>query len=77
MQTDLTGADAWYLVRSSTPQQSEAERIRSIAQGDKHPMHVLFAHNRLRVYRFALRLLDDEEVAEELVSEAFLEVAGV
>ena len=37
-------------------------------------MHVLFAQHRLRVYRFALRLVDDKEAAEDLVSEVFLEV---
>ena len=37
-------------------------------------MHVLFASHRLRVYRFALRLVADKDAAEDLVSEVFLEV---
>jgi RNA polymerase sigma-70 factor (ECF subfamily) len=37
-------------------------------------MQVLFVQHRLRVYRFALRLVDDEQAAEDLVSEVFLEV---
>ena len=74
MQNDLATAVAWDFPRPSKPQQSETELIRSIAQGDKRAMHVLFAQHRLRVYRFALRLVDDKEAAEDLVSEVFLEV---
>lgn len=74
MQIDLASAVAWDFVRPSKPQQSETELLQSIAQGDKHAMHVLFAHHRLRVYRFALRLVADREAAEDLVSEVFLQV---
>jgi RNA polymerase sigma-70 factor, ECF subfamily len=34
----------------------------------------LFAQHRLCVYRFALRLIEEKEAAEDLVSEAFLNV---
>ena len=74
MQIDLASAVAWDFVRPSKPQQSETELIQSIAQGDKRAMHVLFEHQRLRVYRFALRLVADREAAEDLVSEVFLQV---
>ena len=74
MQTDTASAVAWDLARPSKPQQSETELVQSIAQGDKRAMHVLFAHHRLRVYRFALRLVADPEAAEDLVSEVFLQV---
>ena len=74
MQIDLASAVAWDFVRPSKPQQSETELLESIAQGDKHAMHVLFAHHRLCVYRFALRLVADREAAEDLVSEVFLQV---
>jgi len=74
MQIDLASAVAWDFARPSKPQQSETELLQSIAQGDKHAMHVLFAHHRLRVYRFALRLVADREAAEDLVSEVFLQV---
>src|SRR5262249_3478799 len=72
MHTDLTGTAAFR--RLSRPQLSETDLIRSIAQGDKHAMHVLFAQHRLRIYHFALRLLDDKQAAEDLVSAVFLEV---
>ena len=74
MQTDTASAVAWDFARPSKPQQSETELVQSIAQGDKRAMHVLFAHHRLRVYRFALRLVADPEAAEDLVSEVFLQV---
>jgi RNA polymerase sigma-70 factor (ECF subfamily) len=35
---------------------------------------VLFARHHLRVYRFVLRLVRDESVAEDLISEVFLDV---
>jgi len=68
------GAVAWDVRRLSRPQQTEADLIRSIAQGDTRAMHVLFARHRFYVYRFALRLVDDKHAAEDLVSEVFLEV---
>ena len=74
MQTDLAGTVAWALPRRSRPQPSQTDLIRAIAQGDKHAMQALFAQHRLRVYRFALRLIDDKDAAEDVVSEAFLEV---
>ena len=74
MQIDLASVVASDFPRLSRPQQSETELIRAIAQGDKRAMHVLFAQHRLGVYRFALRLIDEKEAAEDLVSEAFLNV---
>ena len=37
-------------------------------------MQVLFARHHVRVYRFVLRLVRDELVAEDLISEVFLDV---
>ena len=74
MQTDLAGTVAWALPQRSRPQPSQTDLIRAIAQGDKHAMQALFAQHRLRVYRFALRIIDDKDAAEDLVSEVFLEV---
>ena len=37
-------------------------------------MQVLFARHQVRVYRFVLRLVRDQSVAEELVGEVFLDV---
>ncbi len=37
-------------------------------------MQVLFARHHVRVYRFVLRLVRNESVAEDLISEVFLDV---
>jgi RNA polymerase sigma-70 factor (ECF subfamily) len=48
--------------------------LRSIAAGDKGAMRVLFQRHSVRVYRFALRLIEDAALAEDIVSEVFMEV---
>ena len=53
---------------------SDEELIGRIASGDRLAMQVLFARHHLRVYRFVLRLMRDESVAEDLISEVFLDV---
>jgi RNA polymerase sigma-70 factor (ECF subfamily) len=55
----------------ATPDES---LIAQIAGGDRLAMKVLYARHHLRVYRFALRLTRDESVAEDLISEVFLDV---
>src|SRR5260370_7476174 len=37
-------------------------------------MEVLFARHQVRVYRFVLRLVGNQAVAEDLISEVFLDV---
>jgi len=49
--------------------------VRAIAAGDQHAMQVLYARHSVRVYRFVLRLTNDGSLAEDLVSEVFIEVA--
>jgi Sigma-70 region 2 len=66
MRIGLTGI----VIAFSTSRPSETELMRSIAQGDRRAMHVLSARHRLPVHR----LVDDKEAAEDLVSEAFLQV---
>jgi RNA polymerase sigma-70 factor, ECF subfamily len=53
---------------------SDEELIGRIASGDRLAMQVLFARHHLRVFRFVLRLVRDESVAEDLISEVFLDV---
>jgi RNA polymerase sigma-70 factor, ECF subfamily len=45
-----------------------------IVDGDASAMKVLYARHNVRVYRFALRLLGDCAIAEEVTSEVFLDV---
>jgi RNA polymerase sigma-70 factor (ECF subfamily) len=53
---------------------SDEVLIGRIASGDRLAMQVLFARHHLRVYRFVLRLVRDESVAEDLISDVFLDV---
>jgi len=53
---------------------SDEVLIGRIAKGDRLAMQVLFARHHVRVYRFALRLVRSEAMAEDLTSEVFLDV---
>ena len=48
--------------------------VASIAQGDKRALRTLYGRHHVRVFRFALRFLNDESMAEDMVSEVFLDV---
>src|SRR3984893_5808551 len=45
-----------------------------IASGERLAMQVLFTRHHLRVYRFVLRLVKNQTLAEDLISEVFLDV---
>jgi RNA polymerase sigma-70 factor, ECF subfamily len=53
---------------------SDEMLLESIAAGEKAAMHVLYARHNVRVYRFILRIVGDASVAEDLVSQVFLDV---
>ena len=53
---------------------SDEALISRIATGDRLAMQVLYARHHVRVYRFVLRLVGDTSVAEDLISEVFLDV---
>jgi RNA polymerase sigma-70 factor (ECF subfamily) len=48
--------------------------IGRVAQGDRSAMRELYARHRLRVFRFALRILRDRPKAEDVSSDVFLDV---
>src|SRR5215469_5732372 len=48
--------------------------ITAIAAGDERAMRTLYNRHRVRVFRFAVRLVGDAASAEDIVSEAFVEV---
>ncbi len=53
---------------------SDEMLLESIAGGDRTAMHVLYSRHNVRVYRFILRIVRDASVAEDLVSQVFLDV---
>jgi RNA polymerase sigma-70 factor, ECF subfamily len=48
--------------------------VERIAAGDKLAMQVLFARHRTNVYRWLFRLVGNETVAEDLLSDVFFDV---
>ena len=48
--------------------------VERAAAGDRLAMQILYARHHVRVYRFALRFVNDAAAAEDLTSEVFLEV---
>lgn len=53
---------------------SDEALIERIAAGNKLAMRVLFARHHVRVYRFVLRLVRDQTMAEDLIGEVFFDV---
>jgi RNA polymerase sigma-70 factor (ECF subfamily) len=53
---------------------SDAALIKAIADGNRRAMQSLYQRHNVRVYRFLLRLINDASVAEDLVSEVFMDV---
>jgi RNA polymerase sigma-70 factor, ECF subfamily len=53
---------------------SDEALIARIASGERLAMQVLFTRFHVRVYRFILRLVRNQNLAEDLISEVFLDV---
>jgi RNA polymerase sigma-70 factor (ECF subfamily) len=53
---------------------SDEMLVTRIAAGDKLAMQALFARHRTSVYRWLLRFVGDETVAEDLLSDVFFDV---
>ena len=53
---------------------SDEMLVARIAAGDKLAMQVLFARHRASVYRWLLRFVGNETVAEDLLSDVFFDV---
>ena len=63
------------LAQPAAPETSSDEMlIRRIAQGDQLAMRTLFGRHRIPLYRWLLRLVGDEALAEDLLSDVFLDV---
>jgi RNA polymerase sigma-70 factor, ECF subfamily len=61
-------------VGATLDQPSDESLIEAIARGEKGAMQVLFGRHNVRIYRFIVGLARDDSLAEDLVSEVFLEV---
>src|SRR6476661_2308682 len=67
----VTGA---VLARAAASDTSDEILVERIAAGDKLAMQVLFARHRTPVYRWLLRFVGNETVAEDLLSDVFFDV---
>jgi RNA polymerase sigma-70 factor, ECF subfamily len=53
---------------------SDERLIERIAAGNRLAMHLLYARHHVRIFRFAIRIVHDEGLAEDVVNEVFLKV---
>jgi RNA polymerase sigma-70 factor (ECF subfamily) len=60
--------------RAVESRSSDAILIQRIANGDQLAMQALFVRHRLPVFRFVLRMVRNTELAEDVLSEVFLDV---
>lgn len=72
----LTVAETPLVTGEAGPDQDTSDEalVSAIAAGDRRAMHVLYIRHRVRVYRFILRFTNDSSLAEDLVSEVFIDV---
>jgi RNA polymerase sigma-70 factor (ECF subfamily) len=76
----LTGADdigppaAPAIAAAAGECSSDEILVERIAAGDKLAMQVLFARHRTNVYRWLIRLVGNETVADDLLSDVFFDV---
>jgi RNA polymerase sigma-70 factor (ECF subfamily) len=68
------GSATAVLVRAAREDSSDEMLIARIAAGDRLAMQTLFARHRTAVYRWLLRFVGNEAVAEDLLSDVFLDV---
>jgi len=69
-------ADAEVELRLTAARQATSDEnlVERIAAGEKLAIQVLFARHHVRVYRFVLRIVKSQTIAEDLISEVFLDV---
>jgi RNA polymerase sigma-70 factor (ECF subfamily) len=60
--------------RSTVQTSSDEALVARIAEGDRLAMQVLFARHRTPVYRWLLRFVGNQTIAEDLLSDVFLDV---
>src|SRR3977135_3317849 len=77
MRNDLVGSNP--IVPTGWPAPNKSHHspealIAKIASGNRLAMQVLYARHHTRVYRFILRLVGTDALAEDLTSDVFLTV---
>jgi len=60
--------------QASAPKPADDVLIESIGNGDKRAMVSLFMRHNVRIHRFVMRLTGKTSIAEDIVSEVFLDI---
>jgi RNA polymerase sigma-70 factor (ECF subfamily) len=68
------GRQASPAVATNDPYATDRALIKAIAQQDRRAMALLYARHSAQVFRFVLRMTGDASLAEDVVSDVFLEV---
>jgi RNA polymerase sigma-70 factor (ECF subfamily) len=77
MRSDFAGLVPGIAAERRSPtakDNSDDALVAKIASGNRLAMQVLFARHHARIYRFVLRLIGSEALAEDVTSEVFLDV---
>ena len=77
MHNDMAGPNPTASVNRPWPRRrdhSDETLIEKVAAGNRLAMQVLFARHHVRVYRFVLRMVGNDAVAEDITSDVFLSV---
>ena len=53
---------------------SDEDLIKNIAKGDRRASEALYGRHRVKLYRFLLRLANNEVTAEDILSDVFFDV---
>lgn len=68
----VTGTNARPVQSAKAP--TDIALLARMADGDRLAMQVFYARHHVRVFRFALRIIGDHSLAEDVISEVFLDV---
>jgi RNA polymerase sigma-70 factor (ECF subfamily) len=76
MYVDFTQAAASGIPAGSAPlgATSDESLMERIAAGDCEAMRAIYVRHHVRVFRFVMRLVRNQAVAEDIISEVFLDV---
>jgi RNA polymerase sigma-70 factor (ECF subfamily) len=61
-------------IRAGAESTSDEMLISQMAAGHKAAMRILFARHKLKIYHFVLRIVRDAALAEDVVSETFIDI---
>jgi RNA polymerase sigma-70 factor (ECF subfamily) len=68
----VSGAEARPIASTKAP--TDIALLTRMADGDRLAMQAFYARHNVRVFRFALRIIGDHSIAEDVISEVFLDV---